>query len=82
MIKEIRYPYKNLTNVERERIELFRGYHLIDYKDIHVYFCTELSLGVGYNIIVSLHKFKKSNEIEFNDVTKDITDVDNLIDNF
>jgi len=48
MIKEIKYPYKDLTNIERKRIELFIEYHLIDYKDIHVYYCGKLHFGIGY----------------------------------
>lgn len=36
MIKEIKYPYKELTNLERDRIDDYRGYHMADYKDVHV----------------------------------------------
>jgi len=78
MIKEIKYPYKELTELERERIDLFRGYHMALYDNIHVYYVTDFSLGVGYDIIVSLFEFKDASEIKCNDNTKNITDVDYL----
>lgn len=82
MIEEIKYPYKELTNIEKDNIESFRSYHLASYNDIHVYYTTDLRVGVGYNFIVSLHEFKASDDIKFDDVTKDITDIDHLLDNF
>lgn len=78
MIKEIKYPYKELTELERERIDLFRGYHMTLYDNIHVYYVTDFSLGVGYDIIVSLFEFNDASEIKCNDNTKNITDVDYL----
>jgi len=80
MIKEIKYPYKELTELERERIDLFRGYHMALYDNIHVYYVTDFSLGVGYDIIVSLFEFKDASEIKCNDNTKNITDVDYLVE--
>lgn len=82
MIKEIKYPYKELTDLERDRIDDYREYHMADYKDVHVYYTTDLRVGVGYSFIVSLHEFKTSDDIEFDDVTKDITDIHHLLDNF
>ena len=82
MLKEIKYPYKELSSSEIHDVEMFRGYHLASYDDIHVYYTTDLRVGVGYNFIVSLHEFKTSNDIKFDDVTKDITDIDHLLDNF
>jgi hypothetical protein len=82
MLKEIKYPYKELSDLEIHDIEIFRFYHLASYNNIHVYYTTDLRVGAGYNIIVSLHEFKTSDDIKFDDVTKDITDIDNLLDNF
>ena len=74
MIKEIKHPYKELSELERERIDLFRGYHLAGYDIVHVYYVTDLSLGTGYDIIVSLHTFTNASSIKFDDVAKNITD--------
>ena len=82
MIKEIKYPYSNLSRIEKERINDFKGYHMVSDNDIHVYYVTDLSLGSGYDIIVSLHKFDNANEIKLDDVTKNITDVETLIGNY
>ena len=82
MIREIKHPYKELTNLERERIDLFRGYHASGYNNIHVYYVTDLSLGAGYDIIVTLHKFNRASDITFDDVTKNITDEENELENF
>ena len=82
MIKEIKYPYKELSKLEKERIESFRSYHLVDYNNIYVYYITDLSLGAGYEIIVSLNKIKNTKNIEFNDITKNITDIDKELKTF
>ena len=83
MIKEIKYPYKELTDLERDRIDDYRGYHMADYKDVHVYYTTEKCLGVGYCIVVSLSKAKKDKHglYNFGPTAKDITDEEYLIDN-
>lgn len=80
MIKEIKYPYKELTNLERDRIDDYRGYHMADYKDVHVYYTTVGTLGVGYRIIVTLSKVTKDND--FGGTATEITDVDNLLNCF
>ena len=80
MIKEIKYPYKELTDLERDRIDDYRGYHMTDYKDVHVYYTTVGTLGVGYQIIVTLSKVTKDNN--FGSTATEITDIDNLIENF
>ena len=80
MIKEIKYPYKELTDLERDRIDDYRGYHMADYKDIHVYYTTVGTLGVGYRIIVTLSKVTKDND--FGGTATEITDVDNLLNCF
>jgi len=82
MIREIKYPYKELSNLEIERIDLFRGYHFVGYNSIHVYYVTDFSIGSGYDIIVSLYEFKNATEINFNDNTKNITDVDKELETF
>ena len=76
MIKEIKYPYSELSKLEIDRIDLFRGYHFVGYNSIHVYYVTDLSVGAGYDIIVSLHEFNNTSEIIFDDVTKNITDIE------
>lgn len=80
MIKEIKYPYKELTNLERDRIDDYRGYHMADYKDVHVYYTTVGTLGAGYRIIVTLSKVTKDND--FGGTATEITDVDNLLNCF
>lgn len=77
MIKEIKYPYKELTNLERDRIDDYRGYHMADYKDVHVYYTTVGTLGAGYHIIATLSKVTKDND--FGCTATEITDVDNLL---
>ena len=80
MIKEIKYPYKELTDLERDRIDDYRGYHMADYKDVHVYYITVGTLSVGYRIIVTLSKVTKGND--FGSTATEITDVDNLLNCF
>lgn len=80
MTKEIKYPYKELTDLERDRIDDYRGYHMADYKDVHVYYTTVGTLGVGYRIIVTLSKVTKDND--FGSTATEITDVDNLLNCF
>ena len=82
MIKEIKHPYKELSELERERIDLFRGYHLAGYDNIHVYYVTDLSLERGYDIIVSLHMFANASSIKFDDITKNITDDEHKLKTF
>ena len=77
MIKEIKYPYKELTNLEIDRIDDYRGYHMADYKDVHVYYTTVSTLCVGYRIIATLSKVTKDND--FGGTATEITDVDNLL---
>ena len=77
MIKEIKYPYKELTDLERDRIDDYRGYHMADYKDVHVYYTTVGTLGVGYCIIATLSKVTKDND--FSGTATEITNVDNLL---
>lgn len=77
MIKEIKYPYKKLTDLERDRIDDYRGYHMADYKDVHVYYTTVGTLSVGYRIIATLSKVTKDND--FGGTATEITDVDNLL---
>ena len=80
MIKEIKYPYKELTDLERDRIDDYRGYHMADYKDVHVYYTTVDTLGVAYRIIATLSKVTKDND--FGGTATEITDVDNLLNCF
>ena len=80
MIKEIKYPYKELTDLERDRIDDYRGYHMADYKDVHVYYTTVGTLSVGYRIIVTLSKVTKDND--FGGTATEITDVNNLLNCF
>ena len=85
MIKEIKYPYKELTDLERDRIDDYRGYHMADYKDVHVYYTTVGTLGVGFRIIVTLSDKKQVSmfgKFDFGPTAKEITDVDNLLNCF
>jgi len=82
MIKEIKYPYSGLSRLEKERINEFSSYHMTCHDNLHVYYVTDFSLGAGYDVIVSLHKFDSIDDITQDDVTKNITDVENLIENY
>ena len=81
-MKRIKYPYKELTDLERDRIDLYRGYHMADYNQLYVYYYTEKDLGVGYSIIVSLEEAKKDKFgiYNFGPTAKDITDIDYLVE--
>ena len=81
-MKRIKYPYKELTDLERERIDLYRGYHMADYSQLYVYYYTEKDLGVGYSIIVSLEEAKKDKFgiYNFGPTAKDITDINYLVE--
>ena len=81
-MKRIKYPYKELTDLERERIDLYRGYHMANYNQLYVYYYTEKDLGVGYSIIVSLEEAKKDKFgiYNFGPTAKDITDIDYLVE--
>ena len=50
------------------------------YNDIHVYYVIDFSLGVDYDIIVSLFEFNDASEIKCNDNTKNITNIEYLED--
>ena len=50
---------------------------MADYKDVHVYYTTVGTLGVGYCIIATLSKVTKDND--FSGTATEITDVDNLL---
>lgn len=83
MIQEIKYPYEELSELERQRIDDYRGYHMADYKDVHVYYTTEGTLGVGYRIIITLDNIKQvSGKFDFGPTAKEITDEETLLDNF
>ena len=53
---------------------------MADYKDVHVYYTTVGTLGVGYRIIATLSKVTKDND--FGCTATEITDVDNLLNCF
>jgi hypothetical protein len=83
LYREIKYPYDELTNLEKSRIDDFRGYHLASYDQIYIYYTTTNTLGCGYHIIVSMSKVDDINNVlDFGPTAKDITDIDNLLDNF
>lgn len=83
LYREIKYPYEELTKLERSRIDDYRSYHLASYDQIYVYYTTANTLGCGYHIIVSMSKVDDiNNALDFGSTAKDITDIDNLLDNF
>ncbi len=83
MTEIIKPPYSDLSEVELKRLQEFKNFHKVEDKDIYVYYTTEHTLGVGYNIIVSLTPVKiEDGEYDFGKATRNITDIDNLIDNF
>lgn len=81
MIEEIKYPYDELTDLERERIDLYRGVHMSDYNHVYVYYYTDMNLGIGYSIIITLEPAKKDKHglYNFGPTAKDITDEEYLI---
>ena len=84
LYREIKYPYNELTKLEKERIDAFRSYHLANYDQIYVYYTTANTLGVGYRIVVSLSQVDDENDyvLDFGPTATDITDIDNLINTF
>ena len=83
LYREIKYPYEELTKLERSRIDDYRSCHLASYDQIYVYYTTANTLGCGYHIIVSMSKVDDiNNALDFGSTAKDITDIDNLLDNF
>jgi len=84
LYREIKYPYEELTDLERSRIEDFRGLHMADYSEIYVYYTTANTLGCGYHIIVSLLPVDDEDDyvLDFGPTATEITDIDNLIENF
>ena len=83
MIRKIKYPFTELSTLEIKRLEEFKTFHNVNYEDLYVYYTTEGTVGVGYCIIVSLTPVKKNTyDIDFGSSARDITDIDNLIDNF
>ena len=83
LYREIKYPYEELTNLERSRIDDYRSYHLASYDQIYVYYTTANTLGCGYHIIVSMSQVDDiNNALDFGPTARDITDIDNLLDNF
>lgn len=83
MTRLIRFPYDELTYLERERIVDFKNVYKVDDKDIYVYYTTEGTIGAGYNIIVSLTPYTENDgEIDFGYTYRNITDINALIDNF
>jgi len=83
MIRRIKYPYNELSEIEIERINEFKSFYQVDYADIYVYYTTEGTLGVGYNIIISLTSVKHDEDTyDFGETANNITDTDNLIYSF
>ena len=84
LYREIKYPYEELTALERSRIDDYRSYHLASYNQIYVYYTTANTLGCGYHIIVSMSQIDDNGDytLDFGPTAQDITDIDNLLDNF
>ena len=84
LYREIEYPYNELTQLEKDRIEDFRSLHMADYAEIYVYYTTVNTLGCGYRIVVSVQRVKDEGDytLDFGPTATDITDIDNEIENF
>ena len=84
MIRKIKYPYKTLSDLERERIDLYKEKNNVSDDEIFVYYTTDMDLGAGYRIILTQSKAVKDNHgiYNFGPSGIDITDVDNLIECF
>ena len=55
MYKTIKYPYKELSKLELEKLQNYKERHNFTDNEIYVTYTTEESLGIGYDIIVT-HK--------------------------
>lgn len=79
--KLIKFPLLKLTKEEyKEYKEYCKEY---PEGPTYVYYTTELSLGVGYDIVCTKTKVKhKDNIVDFGDLARNITDIDELLDNF
>ena len=55
---------------------------LVTYNHVYVYYYTDMDLGVGYSIIITLEPAKKDKHglYDFGPTAKDITDEEYLID--
>ena len=84
MHKEIKYPYRMLTDLERKRINDYIKANNTNYKKIYVYYTTDFMVGAGYSIIISDIYVPNNEKLQniIKDSYKDITDLDNLLENY
>jgi hypothetical protein len=84
MIRRVKHPYKTLSDLERERIDLYKDKNKLSDDDVYVYYTTDMDLGAGYSIIIASSKAVKDKHgvYNFGPSAIDITDVDNLIECF
>ena len=84
LYREIEYPYNELTQIEKDRIENFKNIHEANYAEIYVYYTTANTLGCGYRIVVCLQQIDDEDNyaLDFGPDAEDITDIDNLLYNF
>jgi len=81
MTKLIRFPKIRLTKEEYKKYkEYCKKYPK---GKTYVYYTTELSLGVGYDIICCKNKVShREGIVYFGELAKNITDIDELLNNF
>ena len=66
-----------LTSLEAEKFRKFKEKH----PTAKAYFSTEFDLGVGYTILASTLNLPKEKELISEENTKDITDIEFMLDN-
>lgn len=85
MIREIIKPYSELTKLEKERLSNYCKKYNVSEDKVFVYYCTDFSLGAGYDIVVSLNEaIIENDKAYFDDSSKlqMITDIDEELNNY
>lgn len=82
MIREYFENSNELTKLEKERFIKFKENNKD--KKCYCYYVTDLSVGAGYDIIATTIKLDNEDDLHNlnNKNMRNITDVDNLLDNF
>lgn len=73
---------KELTKIEISNLNKFKNLH--PEEKINIYYITEFNLGCGYTIFATTLEVNNNTDLQKlnNQNSRDITDIDNLLDNF
>lgn len=81
MTKLIRFPIIQLTKKEYSRYKEYCK--KFPEGRTYIYYTTELSLGIGYDIICTKNRVRHKNGLpDFGESYENITDIDNLLETF